>query len=255
MQHADGYLEIVLHSRLTSKFVGILCDAGFPCEPIGEGIFRCFGSSDIIANIVSKQPDIETQRYLDHYLLVFSLDAGVRQHVVDIFFEHIATEYEKRIDLERNRANVCNLLNFLKISGMRDRSLVVDYGCGTGISANVSIQYAWRIVGVDRCHVMRSIAASKGMTVLAPVDISQAYPAGVDAAFCSYVLHLVFDLSDIKILWDSLRVGGILVANFHKGSGESRLTEFFTSLGAQIGEPCVVDDKYQHGLYRSYVKD
>ena len=255
MQPRSICVEIISLPDLIPDLIGCLRESGVPFVQVQPGILRCNKSIEAITVALQQFSGVEVRHYLDRYVLVLPLDTRGRQYIADEFFIHIAQGYEYAVDIERNRDNILKLFVMLQSYNLEDSAVVVDYGCGTGLSLAVTRPATWRIVGVDRCPVMRAIAAPRGMHVIAPEQLHQKYPDGISAAFCSYVFHLIFDLSDLGILWSSICTGGVVAANFHKGVGESLITDYLTAHGARVDTPQIVDDKNRHGLYRVYVKE
>ena len=82
------------------------------------------------------------------------------------FFDYISHDYENLIDLKRNQENICNLLKIIQKYYNNDIQLVIlDYGCGTGISYNIAKKLQIKIFGFDTCPNMRSNSLEKGMVV------------------------------------------------------------------------------------------
>jgi SAM-dependent methyltransferase len=175
--------------------------------------------------------------------------------LIDEFFEVIAREYDLLIDRQRNLENIANLITFLKqFCVIEQDTLVLDYGSGTGLSMLVEQTRGIRIVGVERSQAMREIAASRGMNVWGPGTLARQARGSVDAAFASYVFHLLPNPGGLKLLSMRLKIGGVLVANFHKGEGVEFVTRHLTESGcsSRTVMPTVAENR--HGVYVAYVK-
>ena len=109
------------------------------------------------------------------------------------------------------------------------------------------------IVGFDICPIMREIAKRKGMKVWGEVKISQQPHNSIDAAFSSYVFHLIVEDEFLQTLFNLLKPGGVLVANFHKNQGRDWIDQHLSNLGFKISIPYKSNNKY-HGSYVTYIK-
>lgn len=220
-------------------------------------IFAIEQSFDELDEILSNIPQYILRRYLDKfYLWTPEYPLERRQEVLDSLFQQIASEYESLVDVQRNLSNIRNLLTLLgqfvhPLSG----SLIVDFGCGTGLSVGPASAYNVKLIGVDRCPKMRQIAASKGMTVWSPGQLAQQPRNSIDGAFASYVFHLLPDTHGLRLLWSRLRVGGALVANFHKNEGLKLVEACVRDLkGLVVRLPHNVDGG-SHGTYVAFRKE
>lgn len=197
------------------------------------------------------------RRYLDKFCIWTPIDdLKKRQEVLDGFFQLIASEYESLVDIRRNTDNIKNLLTILNqlLNPLHD-SLIVDYGCGTGLSIIPASSFNIRLVGVDRCPKMRQIAASKGMKVWSVGQLARNSKSSIDGAFASYVFHLLPDTHGLRLLWSRLRPGGVLVANFHKNQGIDLVNSCIKELQGSILHGHLLPDVERHGSYGAYRKE
>ena len=199
----------------------------------------------------------EAPRYLfdKFHLWISRNDRGRWQKLLDKFFGLIADEYEALIDIPRNIENISNLLGFLSsLVGPLSHALVVDYGCGTGLSIRPGRETSVTLIGVDRCPRMRAIATSRGMLTWSPGDLARQLSGSVHAAFASYVLHLLPETHGLRLLWARLKPGGVLVANFHKGQGIELVADCLSEQHALIRRLDSPAGAQRHGPYFAYVK-
>jgi len=197
----------------------------------------------------------DLSRYLDRfYVCVRPHDTHRRQRILDILFDCAAPEYEQLINPNQNRENIFQLLAALEAAcGPLAGKLVIDFGCGVGLSKQAAQEFGVRLVGFDRCPRMRKQANAHGLEVWGPRHLAVAPKNSIDAAFCSYLFHLLPDLGSLRLLWLRLRVGGALAANFHKGRGLDRVADAF---GATASEHNIEGPQlmFAHGLYRLFIR-
>lgn len=195
-------------------------------------------------------------RYMDKfYICTAGTNSADRQVLLDQFFGLIADDYESLVSLSRNQENITNLLRFIADElGPFDRHVVMDFGCGTGLSLDVAQKLGVNLVGVDSCPTMRARAVARGMVVWSPSDLSKQPIGSIDAAFASYVLHLLPDMDALHELWEHLRVGGVFVANFHKNAGCDMISDSMVRMGACVDELSGPEGMAHHGAYRRFRK-
>ncbi len=239
---------------------------------LGEEDFKSGGSSDLewqvfgtiyvaplesassyVARLCNERADLESARYLDHFHVVTPVrNSERRQEIYNEFFKMIAEQYESLIDVDRNTRNIRNLALILDMAMNPLAGRVVDFGCGTGLSAAVLAGYGLELVGVDPCSTMRMIASRRGMQTWSVGELARQPSRSVDAAFASYVFHLLPHAGSLRLLWSRLRPGGYLAANFHKGRGVDLVEAAVHVKGSSVLPPNGTDDC--HGSYYAFRK-
>lgn len=203
-----------------------------------------------------EQSEFHLDRYLDRFYL-WSKRGNVarRQKLLDFFFDAAAIDYKMLVDPDRNRENIRHLLQDLEdVSGPLGNRRVIDFGCGVGLSKPACDQVGLSVIGFDRCPQMRQQAAANGIEVWGPRDLAATAKGTIDAAFSSYVFHLLPDLGSTTLLWSRLAIGGALAANFHKGRGLDRLMQVLVAHGAEVRVPRERSSSYAHGISRLFVR-
>lgn len=173
---------------------------------------------------------VEFRRYLDRFILGLPLDGEKRETFVKEFFDWLAPAYDQTVDRPRNIQNIEMLVGRLLEQAGHTPSLILDFGCGTGLSIAVP-GLAARLVGFDPSPHMRGIAASRGMAVWGHAELAAAAPGEIKAAFASYVLHNEVGAGSLALLAARMPQGGVFSANFHKGRGELWAENLFHELG------------------------
>jgi trans-aconitate methyltransferase len=126
----------------------------------------------------------------------------------------------------------------------------LDFACGTGLSATVVKDT--RLLGFDSSKTMCKIANTRGLETI-DMETLCHQSCHYDAIFSSYALHICHDAQTLSILWNSLKSGQPLVANFHKNIGIDYVNRFILQKKGDIMEiknnACI-----KHGKYYAYFK-
>jgi len=213
---------------------------------------------NILSFITIKHPTgVKFTKLLDRYLIILPEESNeLHSLLLNSFFSFIANDYDIIIEKERNIDNIKFLIK--KLFTYIDFSInpiIVDFGCGTGLSSSIKVENPMRLVGVDSCPVMRHISSKKGLSSVSPDILREKFLNCIDGAFASYVLHLLPNKLHIEQLWDSLKIGGILVANHHKGIGVDYTHDLIYNLGGSVCEIHPPNLTNIHGKYFSYKKE
>jgi len=214
------------------------------------------GDATALAVLQRSRSDYSLNRYLDRlYLWAPSSDSQHRQALLDMVFEAIAGDYEQLVHPDQNRENIRILLESIRteLGELNDR-VVVDYGCGVGLSMSVAVEFGVRLIGVDRSPSMREAAAARGMKVWTLEDLALAPEKSLDGVIASYLFHLLPDLEGLRLLWSRLRLGGVLAANFHKGVGMEVVRQTLEPLGARKVSFPALTSHHMHGPHLKYVR-
>lgn len=218
--------------------------------------FDVTGDVSAVMHLSSTATD-DLPRIMDHfYLWTPRTRPAARQLLLDALFELTAVDFDHIIHSEQNWENIQNLLAaisqfFGKLQGLK----ILDFGCGSGVSAAIAINQQFSLIGYDRCAAMRSIATKQGLRVLTPEEFAASPDASIDAIFASYVFHLGPSPDDLSHVWDLLRPGGIVVANFHKDHRVAEVTNCFSSLGGNSRTIHCEHSFFRHGSYRLYIRN
>jgi precorrin-6B methylase 2 len=259
----DRILQEELLTKLVSSrdnivfiFPGLAVDLGIT-NPAIAYYFQVAGYSTIIAKRYNAEGVAlylaslgigPFAQYLDRFMIQLDGSEPCRGSLY-VLFDLIAESYESIIDVRRNLENIRNMLLRLSTSleSLTDRSLIVDFGCGTGLSYEVAMSFGVQIVGIDTCPMMRRIASRKGMRVLSDESLHQTPRITADAVIASYIFHLVHDHEVLYALWQCINPRGKIVANFHKSVGINAVTEFVTSVGGSSEIIMSAASEFDHG--------
>jgi SAM-dependent methyltransferase len=193
--------------------------------------------------------DRDVMRCMDVFELILPRDGAMREQTLREFFEYLHGSYESFIETERNLQNIETLLSLVVPPGGVQLP-VLDFGCGTGLSAVVADRRAVEVVGMDICSGMRSLAEERGLKTLAAEEISELPAESFAGGIASYVLHLDPRPVCLGEVWRCIKQGGSFAANFHKGIG---VTEFFLYAEELGMRPTLIDDSSQTGRHGPYI--
>jgi len=218
-----------------------------------------FIKSNNLKNIIDnfKNSNFIIKKYLDKFNLVIHTNENSNNQIVyDKFFEFIAPIYEKLIDIKRNENNINNLLSLLlKTINYNKQMKIIDFGCGSGLSHSLSMNINVKLIGLDRCPLMRKISKEKGMDVWGYADLIKQPFNSINAYISSYVFHLFQESNSLKLLWKKLMYNGTIIANFHKNQGIDIFISTLKNLGGEIAIIDNFENKYNHGKYLIFKKE
>ena len=198
---------------------------------------------------------LDVIRYFDCYYLLIPLTKKSIKNLYEEFFDYISHDYENLIDINRNQENIHNLLKIVKDYTNNQKGMVIlDYGCGTGISQGIAKKSNVKIFGFDICLNMREIASKKGMIVWGEKDLWHQPENSIDAVISSYVFHFLIDDTYLKLLYKILKPNGIIVANFHKNKNRDFIDQSLNKIGFKIILTQMLEKNGGHGTYVIYGK-
>ena len=189
--------------------------------------------------------EIDFHRFLDRYWTVYARDNSAGKSSTErMMFEFIAKDYEFEIERDRN-ANCFQIL--LGLAKVRPGNLILDFGCGPGLSYPQLDDI--EVIGCDVSPSMVQLARSRGINAIPPTALSTLVDI-FDAALASYVMHLSVPIEDIGYVVRSIRIGGRFAANFHKGWGLREFEDEIRSFRAMSLKSELNKDHEVHGAIR-----
>ncbi|MEX2244425.1 MAG: hypothetical protein WD716_11335 [Fimbriimonadaceae bacterium] len=190
---------------------------------------------------------------LDRFIIACQYPDDFRQQACDALFSLIAEFYESEISGALNKQTIQAMITFLEShSPTQDGNLLLDFGCGPGLSLAASRRTNTLIVGYERVKAVRIKALRAGLLQLHPKDLS-AMPCAFSGGFASFVLHLCPDFAELTTLLSLIVPGGYFVANFHKGKGVEQAEIAFERSGWHVSNE-TVDAPSDAGLLRVFQK-
>jgi SAM-dependent methyltransferase len=193
-------------------------------------------------------------KLLDRFLFVAPLSLTEENALFAGFFEHISGEYEDLIDRACNLHNMDVLVSLLtsRLGNLQDLH-ILDFGCGTGLSLIPLTAVGANVTGLDQSVGMRKIAKARGMQVVT-VEELERWPNQFDGIIASYVFHLYPDIRTIETVCRKLKVGGLIVGNFHKGIGLDYMVELFRRFDCEAFLCETTGEMERHGKYLAFIK-
>jgi|GEM_PF-3616094 len=155
------------------------------------------------------------------------------------FFDYISSRYERLIDKKLNSELISQYFTRIEAEFPTKTLLqVLDLGSGSGISAIVKKENpAWSgisLYGHDISPHMERLSKQAGLQMLNARALARHEDYYFDAVFGSYSFHFIKGRPTYELIWQKLRIGGIVIANFHKQIGLVNALEFFGSVRADI---------------------
>jgi SAM-dependent methyltransferase len=208
---------LLLYHEEQTDFAEVV--SGFPGIYTIEGLCACRLGAEVLT--IPRVSGCEIARYLDQYYLVLStVDYGLRQDTIDRFFSFLAPQYEQSVDVKRNEDNINLLLIIAQtVVGRLDQSVLLDFGCGPGVSQPVAAAQGANILGFDTSAAMLRAAQARGMRTVNAERLLSSETLCFDGIIASYVLHLEPAEVWIRAAWSRVRPGGVFTGNFHKHKG------------------------------------
>ncbi len=177
---------------------------------------------------------IHLVKHMDQFIIAIPNHQEEREILFEEFFDWIAINYLSMIDDKRNLENINILLNLLRRHNICEQGqLILDFGCGPGLSRNSQGCGKAKIIGFDPSPTMRMLAKQKGMIVWDYDDMERQAPGTIDGIFASYVLHNAACSDSLQLAVSLLNKNGIFAANFHKGAERQWADNLFFLLGMQ----------------------
>jgi SAM-dependent methyltransferase len=175
-------------------------------------------------------------RYMDRYFLPRPPDPAI----VTALCNHIALQYNREIDSERNISNIVSLLRRAveQIPHQTGYPLrILDFGCGTGLSVQALSRLSAgqsnhiELIGTDASPAMLEQAHRNGLRVITMDAWWNTSPRSFDAVIASFLFHFGITDDEARALATQVRPPGIIVGNYHKGKPLqiARLSEQFAS--------------------------
>lgn len=198
------------------------------------------------------QTGLSVLRLLDvHYIVFDPSDVQGRMASERVLFDRIADVYDYEVDRANNLHNIGILLDLaLSNADLPASSKILDYGCGTGLSALAVEERNVRILAFDVSSRMLDHASKRGLKTLSPDDMLTLADESVDGVIASYVLHLASARDYLAEGIRVLRRGGQWSANFHKGLGLSEVDQLMVAGGQMRAIRTPTSLPPDHGPYR-----
>lgn len=160
---------------------------------------------------------LSVRRLLDRHFIVYDANDVESAAVAErALFDSLAARYENEIDAELNAANITELLSLVEAP---ENGLVMDYGCGTGLSMTSPAAKGLRLLGFDQSAAMLAVAAARGLHTMDVTHLQSNGCPKLDGIIASFVLHLSTSTENLERVARELRPSRRLAANFHKLSG------------------------------------
>ena len=161
------------------------------------------------------------KRVLDRFYLPSNPDPSVSI----VLFDLCADLYEQIIDRHRNLATIKLLLDIALAVIQRQKARVLDFGCGTGLSAEVVRMMndsgaCIELHGTDASQKMLCLASKRQIRTISADSWAERSAPQFDIVIASYVLHYGITDVELNAIWHRLDMG-VFVANYYQGEKSS----------------------------------
>lgn len=164
--------------------------------------------------------------YLDRFWILLPVRLKDQRMLWREFYRVYGSIYDQLVDCSNNA--LC-LLYFKRLLEDRllktDNYTLLDFGCGTGLSANVFSPEQLVCYDIDR--KMRQKARERGLVTINPVQFKALSPNSFNGCIACYALHLAIDSYHIRQLARVIKTGGVITANFYKGICADYVSDIF----------------------------
>lgn len=176
--------------------------------------------------------------YLDSFIIVLPDEYRKQNQLWKNFYKAFGSCYEEMIDVSHNIKCIEGMISYINNAiGLDSSSMILDYGCGSGLSASISV--VGSIIGYEPVYEMRIQACQKGLQTLDAREMELIPNHYFDAVFSSYVFHMAVSEDNIEKILPKMKPGAIWIANYYKGINESFVNNIFLKNDFQIRK---VDD-------------
>lgn len=175
----------------------------------------------------------DTIRYLDHFILLLPHDTNKQSLFWSEFYKAFGLDYESLIDKDNNIKVIKGILNYLEtITNLGKDSVVLDYGCGTGLAKSVTEKY--KLIGYEPVFEMRKQALQRGYTALDYNQFVTLQDNLFDAGFASYVFHMTINEKEVHEIKNKLKKGSLFLANYYKNINSDVVNNMFKKFDFEI---------------------
>jgi SAM-dependent methyltransferase len=166
-------------------------------------------------------------QYFENAYLSKALSGQARLDVVQSYFDTVSSSYTGLTQKDVNPACYEYLFEVARAVNPNFKNCL-DFGCGPGTILDSAVSKVVRdVVGWDFSPSMQRIAQNRGLTVLRDDDF-WSIPRQFQLVLSVFVLHYgTVSVAVLQRISLHLEVGGVFVANFHKGIG---LNDFLLTL-------------------------
>ncbi|WP_096356133.1 class I SAM-dependent methyltransferase [Mucilaginibacter gotjawali] len=231
--HSYGYLILpagyrLNHEEVTASDGRVVTYRSIQVIQLQAGAIEAF-MTDLALPLVMKVMD-------DFYLFDYGEETD---EIYRSFFDYISSRYEHLIDKKLNSELIAQYFTRIEAKFPAKAVLqVLDLGSGSGISAIVKKENpTWSrisLYGHDISPQMESLSKQAGLQMLNARTLARHEDYYFDAVFGSYSFHFIKGRTTYELIWQKLRIGGIVIANFHKRIGLENALEFFESVRAEV---------------------
>lgn len=228
---------IVFHKRATSNFIDTV--SSFYPVKWQKSIAIVEVASGELLNVLRAIRGFEYLKVMDRFFLF--ADAEYSEELYALFFDHIASNYEKYINVEQNKDLIRRYFELINLNvNEGTEPAVLDFGSGSGLATQVRASddafSPFVLSGFEISSEMEKLSAVAGLKMYNKKTFGRLADHTFDAIIGSYSFHFVTSEKVYQELWRKLKTGGLIIGNFHKNIGLQVALDFFTKNNAAITE-------------------
>ncbi len=164
--------------------------------------------------------------YLDRFWILLPVHLKNQRMLWREFYRVYGSMYNQLVDCSNNTLCLLYFKRLLEERLLRAKNYkLLDFGCGTGFSADVfDLEH---LVCYDIDRKMRQTAHERGLATINSAQFKALSPNSFDGCIACYVLHMAVNSYYIRQLAHVIKNDGVIVANFYKGICADRVNGIF----------------------------
>lgn len=170
--------------------------------------------------------DVNAINYLDCFIILLPSTQIKQAEFWLEFYKMFGKEYENIINIKNNIKSIQEILHYIEMRCQLDEnSVVLDYGCGSGIAKCVKVDY--NLIGYEPVAEMRKQAIDRKYNVLDYNEFVELPNGFCSAGFANYVFHMAVSEKEIAEIDKKLKPNSIFIANFYKNINIDSVNRIF----------------------------
>lgn len=192
--------------------------------------------------------DISAINYLDHFIILLPSTQIKQAEFWLEFYKLYGEEYENIINIKKNIKSIQDMLHYIEMQCKLDEnSVVLDYGCGSGIAKCVKVNY--KLIGYEPVAEMRKQAIDRDYSVLDYNEFVELPNGFCSAGFANYVFHMSVSEKEIDEINKKLKPNSVFLANFYKSINIDSVNRIFKKYNYEIHRISLSSDNSGDAVY------
>ena len=170
--------------------------------------------------------------YLDNFIIILPSNYNLQSKIWENFYNIFGDFYESLINVENNLSCINKMLSYIKGNHTLKDKIILDYGCGSGLSAKLN--HDCLLLGYDRIDKMRIRAKENGLNVIDKMILNNLPENYFDAVFSCYVFHMGISMESIELVSKKMKNNAIWIANYYKNINVDHVSSIFKYLNFDV---------------------